>query len=67
MSNGYKLIDPGDVYLKDMNNQVGKNKIVSQFFEYKRIKLMKLYVHIIFCGFFFYKILFHCFFDMFKS
>lgn len=42
MSNGYKLIDPGDVYLKDMNNQVGKNEIVSQYFEYKRIECMKL-------------------------
>lgn len=42
MSNGYKLIDPGDVYLKDMNNQIGKNEIVSQYFEYKRTKLMKL-------------------------
>jgi hypothetical protein len=42
MSNGYNLIDPGGVYLKDMNNQVGKNEIVSQYFEYKRIECMKL-------------------------
>lgn len=42
MSNGYKLIDPGDVYFKDMKNQVGKNEIVSQYFEYKRTECMKL-------------------------